>query len=76
MYDWEENYPPPKVSSLVREKSDHKPLLLDTTGIQRFDPIFRFESSWFLREGLGKTAYDTWNDPSITGSNIEKTQKI
>ena len=35
-------------------------------------PIFRFENSWLLREGIDKIVCDVWHDPNITGSNIDK----
>lgn len=56
--EWEETYPLTQVSALVREKSDHTPLFLDSGDIQKSDPIFRFENSWLLREGIDKVVSD------------------
>lgn len=60
---------------IVREKSDRTPLLLDTWDVVRTGPIFRFENSWFLRDGPDKIVTGVWNDPNITGSNIKRWQK-
>lgn len=43
--NWEENYPLSMVTALVREKSDHTPLLMDTGDVPKTDPFFRFENS-------------------------------
>lgn len=61
-----------QVSALVRE--NHTPLFLDSRDIQKSDPIFRFENSWFLRDGIDKIVCDIWNDPSVPGSNIDRWQ--
>ena len=73
--DWEKNYPMTEVTALDREKSDHTPLFMDTEDLPKTDPIFRFENSQFLRDGVDKIVIDTWNYPNIVGSSIERWQK-
>lgn len=65
--EWEETYPLTKISALCREKSDHVPLFLDTGDVVKTDPIFRFENSWFLREGPDELVINSWKS---TGSKI------
>lgn len=57
--DWGENYPMTEVIALVREKSDHTPFFLDYVVVPKIDPIFRFENSWFMRDGIQKIVVDT-----------------
>ena len=61
-----------QITALTREKSDHTKLLLDSGDIQKSDPIFRFENTWFLREGIDKIVHDIWNDTSITGDSVDR----
>ena len=70
--EWEEVYPLTQITALTREKSNHTPLFLDSGDIQKSDPIFRFENTWFLREGIDKKIHDVWNDNNITGDNLDR----
>jgi hypothetical protein len=52
--EWEQKFPLTTVTTLSRDISDHRPLLLNTgrspsSGNQ---PLFKFELGWLLREGF------------------------
>ena len=69
--EWEENYPLTDVSALCREKYDHAPLFLDTGDVIKNDPLFTFENSWFLREGLDEIVTKTWKANGSKKSSLD-----
>lgn len=74
--DWEDMYPLTVVTALDRILSDHVPLMLDS-GVQlRKDPVFRFESSWFEREGVREIIAEVWASAPNHLISIDRWQWI
>lgn len=60
---WTLTYPETTCKALVKEVSDHSPLLISiSTNISKAH-IFRFESYWILREGFQEILINNWVAP-------------
>lgn len=60
--EWELKYPKAIVQTLLREISDHTPILLDTGDSSQTNKkhMFKFELGWLLRDGLYNIVNDVW----------------
>lgn len=65
--DWEEMFPLVSVCALVRELSDHTPLLVDTGSGGFVAASFKFELCWLLRPELEVLVREVW---TIDASNL------
>ena len=73
--DLEAKYPHTTVYALTREISDHTPLLLSTNNpSSAYQPQFKFELGWLLRDGFCEMVRDVWNSTLVDGSPIERWQ--
>ena len=73
--DLEAIYPHTTVYALTREISDHTPLLLSTNNpSSAYQPQFKFELGWLLRDGFCEMVRDVWNSTLVDGSPIERWQ--
>jgi len=73
--DLEAKYPHTTVYALTREISDHTPLLLSTNNpSSAYQPQFKFELGWLLRDGFCEMVTDVWNSTLVDGSPIERWQ--
>jgi mannosylglycoprotein endo-beta-mannosidase len=73
--DLETKYPHTTVLALTREISDHAPLLFSTNNPSSFyQPQFKFELGWLLRDGFCEMVSDVWNSTLVVGSPIERWQ--
>jgi hypothetical protein len=68
-------YPHTTVHALTREISDHTPLLFATNNpSSSYQPQFKFELGWLLRDGFCDMVTDVWQSTSVDGSPIERWQ--
>lgn len=74
--DWEDLFPLSIVSAMDRVLSDHVPLLIDSGVALKKDPIFRFESSWFEREGVKEIIEKIWTSAPVHLDNLDRWQWI
>ena len=73
--DLEAKYPHTTVYALTREISDHTPLLLSTNNpSSAYQPQFKFELGWLLRDGFCEMVTDVWNSTLVDSSPIERWQ--
>jgi len=73
--DLEAKYPHTTVYALTREISDHTPLLLSTNNpSSAYQPQFKFELGWLLRDGFCEMVTEVWNSTLVDGSPIERWQ--
>jgi len=73
--DLEAKYPHTTVYALTREISDHTPLLLSTNNpSSAYQPQFKFELGWLLRDGFYEMVTEVWNSTLVDGSPIERWQ--
>ena len=73
--DLEAKYPHTTVYALTREISDHTPLLLSTNNpSSAYQPQFKFELGWLLRDDFSEMVRDVWNSTLVDGSPIERWQ--
>jgi len=65
------------VSSLIRHKSDHFPILLDfETSYTRFMSQFKFLNMWTLHEGCRQVIQDSWNTNVVGCPMFVLNQKL
>uniref|UniRef100_A0A453M249 Endonuclease/exonuclease/phosphatase domain-containing protein n=1 Tax=Aegilops tauschii subsp. strangulata TaxID=200361 RepID=A0A453M249_AEGTS len=65
-FDWEDLFPLVTVRKLVRDTSDHNPLLLDTGCVKpgpSHNREFRFELTWLSNEDFYVKAKKIWEQP-------------
>lgn len=74
--NWEDLFPLSIVSALDRILSDHVPLVLDSGVKLRKDPIFRFEASWLLRDGIRDIVQIVWSSVPVYLPILDKWQWI
>jgi len=68
-------YPLTTVLALTREISDHTPLLFSTNNLSSsYQPQFKFELGWLLRDGFCEMVRDVWQSTLVEGSPIERWQ--
>jgi len=73
--DFETMYPLTTVLALTREISDHTPLLFSTNNLSSsYQPQFKFELGWLLRDGFCEMVRDVWQSTLVEGSPIERWQ--
>jgi len=73
--DFEYKFPHTTVHALTREISDHTPLLLSTNNPSpTYQPQFKFELSWLLRDGFCDMVKNVWQETVVNGSPIERWQ--
>ena len=71
--DFETMYPLTTVLALTREISDHTPLLFSTNNLSSsYQPQFKFELGWLLRDGFYEMVRDVWQSTLVEGSPIER----
>jgi hypothetical protein len=72
---FESKYTHITVHSLTREISDHTPLLFSTNNSSTtYQPQFKFELGWLLRDGFCEMVSEVWQNTIATGSPIERWQ--
>uniref|UniRef100_A0A452ZUH0 Endonuclease/exonuclease/phosphatase domain-containing protein n=1 Tax=Aegilops tauschii subsp. strangulata TaxID=200361 RepID=A0A452ZUH0_AEGTS len=73
-FDWEDIFPLVSVRKLVRDVSDHNPLLLSTCPVKN-SPLhnceFRFELSWLKNEEFYIKAKNIWEQPVNASDPID-----
>jgi hypothetical protein len=73
--DFESKFPHTTVQALTREISDHTPLLFSTNNLSsNYQPQFKLELGWLLREGFCEMVKDVWQSTIVSGSPIERWQ--
>jgi len=73
--DFESKFAHSTVLALSREISDHTPLLFSTNNpSSTYQPPFKFELGWLLREGFCEMVVDVWQNTLATGSPIDRWQ--
>jgi hypothetical protein len=73
--DFESKYPHTTVHALSREISDHTPLLCCTNNpSSTYQPQFKFELGWLLRDGFCDMARDVWRSVLPQGTLLERWQ--
>lgn len=74
--EWEIKYPLTTVEDLSREVSDHTPLLLDTRQASHRGNTqsFKFELSWFTKEGFYDRVAQVWNNVNKGRTPLERWQ--
>lgn len=60
---WTLNYPETTCKALVKEVSDHSPLLISISTSIPKSHIFRFENYWLLKEGFQEILLNNWTAP-------------
>jgi hypothetical protein len=73
--DFENKFPHITVHALNREISDHTPLLFSTNNpSSNYQPQFKFELGWLLRDGFCEMVSNVWQNTLVDGSPIERWQ--
>jgi hypothetical protein len=73
--DFESKYTHITVHSLTREILDHTPLLLSTNNSSTtYQPLFKIELGWLLRDGFCEMVSEVWQNTIATSSPIERWQ--
>ena len=73
--DFESKYPHTTVHALSREISDHTPLLWSTNNpSSSYQPQFKFELGWLLRDGFCDMLRDVWHSVLVEGTPLERWQ--
>jgi hypothetical protein len=73
--DFESKYPLTTVLALSREISDHTPLLYTTNNPSlAYQPQFKFELGWLLRDGFCDMVRDVWHSVAVEGTPLERWQ--
>jgi len=73
--DFESKYPISTVVALSRDISDHTPLLFSTnSSSSTYQPQFKFELGWLLRDGFCDMVRDVWLSVIVEGSPLERRQ--
>jgi endonuclease/exonuclease/phosphatase family metal-dependent hydrolase len=69
--DLEGKFPHTTVYALNREISDHTPLLVNTGDLSStYQPQFKFELGWLLREGFMDMVTDIWHNTLVEGTAL------
>ena len=67
--DFESKYPVSSVRALSREISNHTPLFYSTNSPSpAYQPQFKFELGWLLRDGFCEMVRDVWHNVLVEGS--------
>jgi hypothetical protein len=73
--DFESKYPVMTVQVLSREISDHTPLFYNTNNpSSTYQPQFKFELGWLLRDGFCNMVRDIWQSVITEGTPLERWQ--
>ena len=73
--DFESKYPFSSVRALSRDISDHTPLFYSTNRPSpAYQPQFKFELGWLLRDGFCEMVRDVWHSVFVEGSPLERWQ--
>jgi hypothetical protein len=73
--DFEFKFPHSTLHALSREISDHTPLFLNTNNpSSSYQPPFKFELGWLIREGFCDMVQDVWNSVIVIGTPLERWQ--
>jgi exonuclease III len=73
--DFEFKFPHSTLHALSREISYHTPLFLNTNNpSSSYQPQFKFELRWLMREGFCDMVQDVWNSVIVTGTPLERWQ--
>jgi hypothetical protein len=72
---WEDLFPLVTVHKLVREVSDHNPLILDTLDIRVKNREFRFEKRWINEENFLDRVKRSWDQQVFANNSLERLQK-
>ena len=73
--DFKSKYPLSTVVALSRDISDHTPLLFSTNSpSSAYQPQFKFELGWLLRDGFCDMVRDVWLSVIVEGSPLERRQ--
>jgi hypothetical protein len=72
---WEDLFPLVTVHKLVREVSDHNPLILDTLEIREKSREFRFEKRWLGEENFLDRIRRCWSQQVFASNSLERLQK-
>jgi len=73
--DFESKYTHTTVQALSREILDHTPLLFNTNDLSTtYQPQFKFELGWLLRDGFCEMVSEVWQNTVAIGSPIERWQ--
>jgi len=73
--DFESKFPCTTVQTLSRDISDHTPLFINTNNSSlTYQPQFKFELGWLLRDGFCEMVHDIWTSTHAEGSPMERWQ--
>ena len=73
--DFESKYAHSTVYALSRKISDHTPLFFSTNNPSTtYQPQFKFELGWLLREGFCEMVSEIWQNTLASGTPIERWQ--
>ena len=73
--DLEGKFPHTTVYALNREISDHTPLLVNTGDLSStYQPQFKFELGWLLREGFMDMVTNIWHNTLVEGTALQRWQ--
>lgn len=73
--DFEYKFSHTTVHTLTREISDHTPLLPSTNNPSpTYQPQFKFELGWLLRDGFCDMVKNVWKETVVNGSPIKRWQ--
>ena len=73
---WEDLFRLVTVHKLVREVSDHNPLILDTLDIRVKNRKFRFEKRWINEENILDRIKRSWAQQVFANNRLDRLQKI
>jgi hypothetical protein len=69
---WEDLFPLVTVQKLVREVSDHNPLILDTLDIRVKNRDFRFEKRWLNEENFLGRVKRSWAQQVFANNSLDR----
>jgi exonuclease III len=73
--DFETKFPHTTVQALSRQIFDHTPLLCCTNNpSSTYQPQFKFELGWLLRDGFCDMVRDVWHSVTVDGTPLERWQ--
>ena len=73
--DLEGKFPHTTVYALNREISDHTPLLVNTGELSStYQPQFKFELGWLLRESFMDMVTNIWHNTLVEGTTLQRWQ--
>ncbi|KAL8129303.1 hypothetical protein V2J09_018458 [Rumex salicifolius] len=72
-FEWRDAFPDASIKHLVRNQSDHSPLLLKSTGFMQRNPLarpFRFQAAWVMHEEFQSFMRNHWQQGAKLSSAL------